>query len=519
MGNIAQNFYTKPLSMRKGISWLLFISLLSIIGACSTSKNDNLTKQKPNIIIVYVDDLGYGDVGCYGAIGVETPNIDKLAATGVKFTDAHCPASTCTPSRYSLLTGEFAFRSNAFILPGNAPLIIDPKKPTLPGMLKKAGYKTGVVGKWHLGLGNGNVNWNDSIKPGPLEVGFDYCFLIPSTGDRVPTAYVENYTMVGLDPSDPIEVNYRKKIGNEPTGRENPELLRIKADNQHASTIVNGVGRIGFQSGGKSAWWIDEEFPDVLTTKAKKFISDNKNNPFFLFFSFHDIHEPRLPHPRFKGASTMGPRGDAIAQMDWCTGEIMNYLKELKIDSNTLIIFSSDNGPVVCDGYIDESVDLLGDHKPAGPFRGGKYSIFEAGTRVPTIVNWPAQVEHGESGALLTQVDLYASLASLVGQDPEKVPDSKNTLKAWLGKTKTGREAILEEGFALGYRMGQWKFIMGSEPRAQWVEKYKKIESGVSEEDKLYNLANDIGEQENVAEKYPEIVTEIKARLDSITGK
>lgn len=362
----------------------------------------------PNVIIFYADDLGYADVGYYGALGVETPEIDALAAKGVVFTDAHASAATCTPSRYSLLTGEYGFRAQAEILPGDAPMQIRPGKDTLASILKQAGYRTGVVGKWHLGLGDGYVDWNTAIKPGPLEIGFDYSFLLPATGDRVPTVYVENHEVIGLEADDPITVSYgAEKIGDRPTGVEQPEGRKQWADRQHSDTIVNGISRIGFMAGGKKAEWVDEEFPDVFTGNALDFIRDNKDQPFFLFHSYHDIHVPRIPHPRFVGESEMGPRGDAIVQMDWMTGQIVKELKALGIEDDTLLIFTSDNGPVLDDGYGDEAVEKLGAHKPWGPFRGGKYSAYEAGARVPTIVSWPGRVSPGKNDALISQVDFF----------------------------------------------------------------------------------------------------------------
>ena len=351
------------------------ISLLLILTISSCTQKRSGTSGKPNIVIIYVDDLGYGDLSCYGATAVKTPNVDKLAQNGLLFTDAHCSASTCTPSRYSLLTGSYAFRNDAAILPGDAPLIIDPAQETVADMLKKAGYATGVVGKWHLGLGDGSPDWNAEIKPGPLEIGFDYSFLIPATPDRVPTVFVENHKVVNLDSKDPISVDYNKRIGKEPTGLENPELLKIKADTQHSGTIVNGISRIGFMAGGRQAYWKDEEFATVLTAKAREFIVDHKDEPFFLFFSLPNIHVPRAPGPRFAGANKLGPRGDAIAEMDWMTGEITKALRELGIEENTLVILSSDNGPVLDDGYSDKASELNGTHKPAGTYKGGKYSV------------------------------------------------------------------------------------------------------------------------------------------------
>jgi arylsulfatase A len=495
---------------------------LSALTSCIQQKKQTVeTPQKPNIVIIYVDDLGYADVGCYGAKGVQTPNIDELAAKGVRFTDAHCSAATCTPSRYSILTGSYAFRNNAAILPGDAPLLIRPEMGTLPGMLQKAGYKTGVVGKWHLGLGNGFVDWNTEIKPGPLEVGFDYSFLIPATGDRVPTVFVENHRVVGLDPSDPIKISYKERIGNDPIGLEHPEMLKMLADEQHSQTIVNGVSRIGYMSGGHSARWKDEEFPDILTKKAKTFMEKNKDNPFFLYFAFHDIHVPRVPNPRFSGKSTMGPRGDAIAQMDWCTGQLIKKLEELGVADNTLIIFSSDNGPVLNDGYEDHAVELVGDHKPGGPFRGGKYSAFEAGTRVPIIIYWPGKVTPGVSGALLTQVDLYASLAHLVGQPlgPEDAPDSFDMLPAFLGKSQEGREVMLEEAFTYALRKNNWKYIetVEKDPPAWFAN--KDIESGLEKYDQLFNLKNDTGEQNNVAAENTDVLKDMKSILSQIKAK
>ncbi len=192
---------------------------------------------KPNIVVILADDVGYGDLACYGATRVKTPNLDRLAAGGLRFTDGHAASATCTPTRYALLTGEYAWRKKGTgILRGDAPLIIEPGRPTLASVLRSAGYAAGAVGKWHLGLGAGDLDWNREIKPGPLEIGFDSAFLMPATGDRVPCVYLEDRRIVNLDPADPIRVSYQGKIGDEPTGRGNPELLRkIHADGRTRS--------------------------------------------------------------------------------------------------------------------------------------------------------------------------------------------------------------------------------------------------------------------------------------------
>ncbi|MGI8637566.1 MAG: sulfatase-like hydrolase/transferase, partial [Segetibacter sp.] len=268
-----------------------------------TSKNNT-----PNIVIIYADDLGYGDISGNGATKIKTPNIDKIATQGLRFTSAYATSATCTPSRFSMLTGEYAWRKQGTgIAPGDAALLIPANITTMPGMLQNAGYKTGVIGKWHLGLGpKGGPDWNADIKPGPLEIGFNYSFIMPATGDRVPCVYLENHRIVDLDPADPIRVNYKEKIGNDPTGKENPELLKMKFSHGHDNTIINGISRIGWMTGGNKARWIDEDLAGVLTGKAVKFIENQKSHPFFLYFATHDIHVPRVPNSRFVGKSGMG---------------------------------------------------------------------------------------------------------------------------------------------------------------------------------------------------------------------
>ena len=472
---------------------------------------------RPNIVIIYADDLGYGDVSAYGATTIATPNIDRIAAQGLRFTDAHAPAATCTPSRYALLTGEYAWRRQGTgILPGNAALIIEPGRTTLPSVLRSAGYATGVVGKWHLGLGGTDLDWNGDITPGPLDIGFDYGFLIPATGDRVPCVYVENRRVVGLDPADPIQVRYGAPIGSDPTGKANPELLKMHPSVGHDQTIVNGISRIGYMTGGKAARWVDEDMADTITGKAMSFIERHKDRPFFLYFATHDIHVPRVPHARFAGKSTMGPRGDVILQFDWAVGEIARTLDRLNLADNTLLVVTSDNGPVVDDGYRDQAVEKLGAHKPGGWLRGGKYSAFEAGTRVPFIVRWPARVKPGTSPALVSQIDLLASFAALGGQalTPGAAPDSRNTLKTLLGDSSPGREFVVEQAGALSLIVGNWKYI---EPRdGPAIDRGTNIELGNNPVPQLYDRGADPGERNNVAALFPDRVKEMAARLAAI---
>lgn len=472
----------------------------------------------PNIVIILADDLGFGDVSCYGASRVQTPNVDRLAREGLRFTDAHSAAATCTPSRYAMLTGEYPWRKKGTgILPGDASLIIQPGRVTLPSVLRNAGYKTGVVGKWHLGLGTAQgPDWNGDLKPGPLEIGFDYSFILPATGDRVPCIYVENHRVVGLDPKDPIRVSFAAPVGSEPTGKEHPELLKMLLSHGHDQTIINGISRIGYMAGGKAARWVDEDMADVLTRKACAFIEKHEHEPFFLYFASHDIHVPRVPHPRFTGKSGMGVRGDAIVEFDWSAGEILKALDRLKLTQNTLVILSSDNGPVVNDGYNDGANEALGDHKPAGPLRGGKCSNFEGGTRVPFIVRWPTRVKPGVSGALVCQIDFLASFAALASQklDAEAAPDSFDVLPALLGESDSGRDSVVELGSGLALRQGRLKFIEKS--RGAKRNRGDNTELGNDPAGLLFDLSQDLGETKNLREDNSQKASQAAERLEQI---
>ena len=490
-----------------------FLSLTGGAMAASTAP----AASKPNIVLIYADDVGYGDLGCYGATSVKTPNLDRLARRGVRFTDAHSSSATCTPSRYSMLTGEYAWRKKGTgVLPGDARLIIDPRRATLPRMLQSAGYRTGVVGKWHLGLGSGNLDWNTEIRPGPLEIGFDSAFIMPATGDRVPCVYMKDRRIVGLDPKDPIRVDYDKPIGNEPTGRRNPELLKMHPSHGHDMAIVNGVSRIGYMTGGKAALWVDEDMADTFVQNGIRFLDENRNNPFFLYFATHNIHVPRVPNPRFAGKTAMGPRGDSIAELDWSAGKILDHLDLIGVANNTLVIFSSDNGPVVDDGYRDDAVEKLGSHKPAGLLRGGKYSNFEGGTRIPLITRWPGRIQPGVSDAIVGQHDFFASFASLTGQTlgQDAAPDSFDVLPALLGESRKGREWIVEHARALSMRKGEYKLIEANPGAAVLVN--TNTEMGAAAGPQLYRVSTDPGERNNLSARMPDKVAELGALLNTV---
>ncbi|MEN0052403.1 MAG: arylsulfatase [Mucilaginibacter sp.] len=503
---------------------VLYLLLYYIPAFLSVHLNASAQQQKPNVIIIYTDDLGYGDISCYGAKNVNTPNIDRIAANGLLFTNAHATSATCTPSRYSLLTGQYAWRKKGTgIAPGDAALLINPNKPTIASVFKTAGYQTGIVGKWHLGLGEQGIgpNWNGDIKPGPIELGFNSSFILPATVDRVPCVYVDGHHVANLDPSDPIKVDYKSPIGNWPTGTQHPELLKLKPSHQHDQTIVNGISRIGYMTGGKSALWVDEEISTVITNKAVNFIEANASKPFFLYFATHNIHVPRAVNKRFAGKSNMGARGDAILELDWTTGEILKTLDRLKLTNNTLIIFSSDNGPVLDDGYQDEAVQKLNGHQPAGPLRGGKYSAFDGGTRVPLMISWPGHIKKGISNALFSQIDLLASFAAFTGNIlPDKSNlDSENALDVLLGKSKNGREYVIEQSLnnTLSVIKGDWKYIEPS--NGPLINKDVNMELGNNPEPQLYYIKNDIGEKHNLAESNPKKLAELKSLLQNVKNR
>lgn len=472
--------------------------------------------RRPNVVVLYGDDVGYADLGCYGAEKIPTPNLDRLAAQGLRFTDGHCSAATCTPSRFSLLTGRHGFRHKVRVLPPNAPMTIREDMLTLPEVFRAKGYRTAVVGKWHLGIGDGKqpVDWNGRVAPGPLEIGFDYSFLMPSTNDRVPCVYLEGHDVVGLDAADPLFVGKKPKgfTGTiYPDGRKDRSAMTYyPSSHGHNQSVIGGIGRIGYMWGGRSALWNDETMADVFVDKAVAWLQQQKQGePFFLYFSSQDIHVPRAPHQRFRGKSGLGYRGDAMVQLDWACGQILRALDRAGLAKDTIVIFSSDNGPVYDDGYVDGTTVLTSTkesdrgHDGSGPFRGGKYQVYEGGTRVPLLVRWPGRVAAGVSDATVNQIDLLASFAGMLGFEvpDDQAIDSRDTMAAFLGKDGEGVPFMIEEARRLALRVGDWKFVR---PR----NKKSKAE--------LYDLASDVGEQRDLSSAQPERLAEMRAMLEAL---
>ncbi|TRX59712.1 sulfatase-like hydrolase/transferase, partial [Carboxylicivirga sp. M1479] len=351
---------------------------------------------------------------------------------------------------------------------------------------------------------------------------FNSSFLLPSTNDRVPTVYLDGHRVLNLDTKDSLFVGSKKYVTSKkhitqyPDGRTNPEAMTYYMGvHGHNNSVTNGIGRIGYMAGGKSALWNDETMTDVFVEKTKAYIKKNKEKPFFLYYAAQDIHVPRTPHPRFHGTTSLGYRGDAMVQFDWAVGEIMNALEENGIAENTIVIFSSDNGPVYNDGYKDgttvelSSEELDRGHDGSGIYRGGKYQIYEGGTRVPFIVSWPGKIKPGVSDALVNQIDLMGSLADYLNvplNDNEGI-DSRNTMGTFLGTSKSGLPYMIEEaGKGKALRRGNWKYIPDLK-RGYGSPKMNK---------QLYNLAVDPGEQNNVIDEYPEMAKSMAEELDKI---
>lgn len=520
---------------RRGLAWIFVLGLgvlgLTVLGATA---EDRAGESRPNIVLIIADDLGFGDLGCYGATRLKTPNLDRLAAQGVRFTRGYAPSSTCTPTRYSMFTGEYAWRQSSKrtgILPGDAPLCIDPGRLTLPEALRRAGYFTGAIGKWHLGLGDGRtpVDFNSLIAPGPLEVGFNYSHIIPATVDRVPSVWIQGHHVVGLDPADPIAVSYEADLNAEPTGADHPGQLRYRADRQHSGTIINGISRIGFMKGGKAARFKDEELTTTVVTKAVEFLQQNANRPFFLYVGLFEPHVPRVAAPPFAGASELGVRGDVIQQMDAAAGEILQALDRLQLADNTLVIFSSDNGPVLFDGYFDGAKEDVKDHRPAGGLRGWKYLVYEGGCRVPLIARWPARIRPRVTDQMFSLVDLTATLGSIAQAEvsPVDSPDSLDLSRVLLGETDANlRDHTVLHGISdtLALRAGDWKYIPattrgqatgtgGANPTDDRFTD-NRIPSPL-----LFNLREDPAEERNVIALFPEKAAEMQRQLDSIRAK
>lgn len=488
--------------------------------------------SKPNIVILLADDLGFADPGFNGATKIKTPNLDRLAREGMNLTNAHSPASVCAPSRYNLLTGRYAWRLDTpehrraqmdqwkgdrlmpkdgryighVAVESNQPLMIEEDRPTIASVMRSAGYATACVGKWHLGLGRVDMpgwdvalgpDWNGILKPGPLEVGFDYYFGLPIVNGSQPKVFVENHRVLGLDPADPIKLVF----------------------------AYSAMGRLQYDvTGGKAAMFDPSEIDGRNVQKAVAWLEKvtTQKKPFFLYVPFTNPHGPHAPGPQFKGSTELGPYGDAVQELDWRVGEILAALDRLGVAGNTLVIFASDNGSGM-GAYrsgLDHAPNLKG-HIPNGPLRGQKTEVYEGGTRVPFVARWPGHVKPGStSSQLVALTDALATFAAIVGQP---VPagageDSFNFLPVLAGG-KSERTSLVTDSMLghFAYREGDWKLIAGVGGGGYYPNyeaAYVVKPSGLPGQ--LYNLAEDLGETRNLYVEHPEIVARMQANLEKI---
>lgn len=505
------------------LSRLLTVAIALVLVASAAFAAD-----KPNVIVIMADDVGYGDLSCYGATAFKTPHLDRLAAEGLRFTSGYTTASTCTPTRYSFLTGSYAFRRKGTgIAPPNGHLVVPHESPTIADLAKTAGYQTAVIGKWHLGLGaeGRGPDWNGEIKPGPREIGFDYNFLLPTTNDRVPQVFLENHRVLGLDPKDPLWVGDRIPAADHPTGISHRATLKMDWSHGHNGTIHNGISRIGFYTGGKAARFRDEDLADHWNEKASTWLEANKAKPFFLFFASHDVHVPRMPHERFQGATKLGYRADSMIQLDWQVGELMKTLDRLGLAEKTLVIFCSDNGPVMDDGYKDDALEKRGDHRAGGQYRGGKYSVYEGGTRTPFIARWKGRIKPGVSDQIIATIDLAASFAGLTGTPlpADAFLDSFDVSAALLGRPGAkGREHLVQQDNGgtgnFGFRAGNWKLVRYDTKSARNVVVEKQLANTPVPQFQLFDLSKDPTEANNVLEQNPEVGERLKSQLAALVA-
>jgi len=499
---------------------ILFSAILLLGFATSEEK-------PPNVILIFADDLGYGDVGCYGATKVKTPNIDKLAEGGRRFTDAHSASAVCTPSRYGLLTGEYPMRAfggkgSWGPLPASSPLIISKETPTIGKVFQQAGYATSCFGKWHLGFGNKKNDWSMPLKSGPNDVGFDHYWGLPLVNSGSPYVLVENNMIVGYEADDPL-VAGKKPISPTPTF---PKEASKKSANRFGGALK------------AHSLYDDEKMGDMMVEQSIEWLDKNKEKPFFMYFATTHIHHPFTPAPRFKGTSEIGLYGDYIHELDWMVGELTGYLEKNGLTENTLVIFTSDNGGMM---NLGGRIAVEAGHKLNGDLLGFKFGSWEGGHRVPFIAKWPEKIEAGTvSNQLISSVDMLATFAELTNQEVSmKGKDSHNVLSA-LTETPSDpvRPELLTPGKSkkhVAFRKGKWLYISakgaggftgskpddhawGGPPAVEMVGGVNSdIENGKLKKDapnsQLYDMETDFNQTKNVVKDFPEVAAEMKKEL------
>ncbi|AWW32718.1 arylsulfatase [Echinicola strongylocentroti] len=505
----------------------VIVALLSLVIVSCGQVHETENGALPNIILINVDDLGYGDLSCYGATKVNTPHIDRLASEGMKFTDAHSASAVCTPSRYAILTGKYPFKEGLWgPLRLNQKLIVDTTQITIARLLKNKAYQTAYFGKWHLGFGNETpTDWNAPLVPGPLQLGFDYYYGIPFVNSGPPYVFVENDRVVGLDADDPIV------FGGKPASKT--PVYPHKRENL-------------FAGGAKAhALYKDNEMGKVLAEKSVEWIRKDRDSPFFLYLIPTHIHHPFTPASKFEGSSQAGIYGDFIHELDWMVGEMVAAVEEMGMTDNTLIILTSNNGGML--SVAGQEAWKLGHHNN-GELLGFKYDAWEGGHRIPLIAKWPAKIQKGVvSEALVGNLDYLATFAEIIGEDleGEAAKDSFSFLSSLLGSEdrQVRKELVLAPRHEshLALRQGKWLFIdaqgsggftsedIGSQTlggaAAHVFTKHinSDIEDGKYKASappaQLYDLDSDLSQTTNLYNQFPEIRDQMRARLNELRGQ
>ncbi len=495
---------------------LLYVLLVTSSFGVNAQKT---AAQKPNVIIIFADDMGYGDVSCLNPDArTYTPNIDRLARQAMIFTNAHASASVCTPSRYGILTGRYAWRSEeaADVCSGFTPVVIEQGRRTVANVFKDAGYATACIGKWHLGIswqtkdeaakavyehntGLSTVDYNKPIQEGPNDFGFDYSFVLPASLDMPPYVFLRNHQV--------IDPNMTLTSERYPRGLKNTKYAWDKKHTQEGDIYWH-----------KGVWWRQGEISksfrmeDCLTNMQeegvsfiKKHTSTHRNQPFFLYLPLTAPHTPWLPDDQFRGKSAIGTYGDFILNVDDVVGNIMATLNELGINDNTMVIFSSDNG-----AYWPESEIALHHHDANWGTRGQKGDIWDGGHRMPLIVSWPSVIKSKVvNDQLVSLTDLFATFAAMNGQLPPEDggEDSFSMLPALQGDTRYRiRPSMIHQssGGMYGYRKGNWKIIeglgSGGFTSPDRIEPEPKGPAG-----QLYQITTDSLEADNVYLQHPKV--------------
>jgi arylsulfatase A-like enzyme len=532
------------LKVKTNFFMLFLFSLSLMIFSCKINiektKKDKVSlkqsRNKPNVIFIMADDLGYGDLSCYGATKISTPNIDRLASEGKIFTDAHSASAVCTPSRYALLTGQYPLRgNNGKGIWGPAPitseLLINPEQLTIADVFKNSNYTTAAIGKWHLGFGKGENKWKESLSPGPNDLGFDYYYGIPIVNSAPPYVYVENDHVVGEDPKDPLIY-----IGKGKKNQVTP-ITPIPAEaSQRTPNMFKGAKKA-------HKLYNDYTVGTVLVEKAVDWITEKttiKNqNPFFLYLATTHIHHPFTSGKKFQGKSDAELYGDFVQELDWMVGEVVSTLEKQGVAENTLVIFTSDNGAMLNLGGRNA---VKAGHKINGDLLGFKFGVWEGGHRVPFIAKWPGKIGAGTiSNQLICNVDMLATFTKILKQDLSslKNSDSKNILPALLGNPEipVRNELILAayKSTHLSLRKGKWMYIpskgsggfrgskthhhaWGGAAAVNFVRgTNSEMKNGKLNKDaqsaQLYNLEEDKYQATNIYSQHPEVVEEMEAIL------